>query len=176
MKEYEFELRCSLPHDEAHSDELVERLGDAGCDDALIGIGRTGRIALQFVREADSARTAILSAIADVRRALPDAELVEVTPDLVGVTDVATLVGCSRQNMRQLLVSCSSTGPAPLHEGKSALWHLAPVLRWLITEKRYDVSADLLEIAEATMKINAAVDALRTDEDTQQEIRALLAC
>jgi len=80
VKEYEFELRLSLPQDEAHSDELVERLGDAGCDDALIGIGRTGRIALQFAREGDSAHSAILSAIADVRRALPDAELVEVTP------------------------------------------------------------------------------------------------
>jgi len=77
--------------------------------------------------------------------------------------------------MRQLLVSCSSTGPVPLHEGKSALWHLAPVLRWLITEKTYEVSADLVEISEATMKVNAAVDALRTDEDTQNEIRALFA-
>jgi len=31
----------------------------------------------------------------------------------------------------------------------------------LITEKTYEVSADLVEISEATMKVNAAVDALR---------------
>jgi len=175
MKEYEFALRFSLAEGETHADELIERLGDAGCDDALIGIGHAGRIALEFAREADSAHSAILSAIADVRRALPGAELVEVKPDLVGITDVAEVVGCSRQNMRKLLWSCTSRGPAPLHEGTSALWHLAPVLRWLAAEKRYTVSPDLLEISEATMKVNTAIDALRTDAETQDEIRALLA-
>lgn len=175
MREYEFALRFTLPPDEAHSDELIERLGDAGCDDALIGIGHAGRIAFEFTRESDSARNAILSAIEDVKRALPEAELVEVTPDLVGVTDVADIVGCSRQNIRKLLVSCTSRVPVPLHEGRSAIWHLAPVLRWLVSEKRYSVSKDLLEISEVTMKVNAAVDALHTDRDTQDEIRALLA-
>ena len=108
MKEYEFGLRFSLPQDEAHSDELIERLGDAGCDDALIGVGHAGRIAFEFAREADSASNAILSAIQDVRRALPTAELAEVSPDLVGVTDVADIVGCSRQNLRILFWVLSS--------------------------------------------------------------------
>lgn len=175
MKEYEFTMRFSLPRDETFSDDLVERLGDAGCDDALIGIGRAGRIALEFARTAATAHDAILSAIADVKRALPSAVLVEVTPDLVGITDVADVVGCSRQNMRKLLVSCTSRGPAPVHEGTSVLWHLAPVLRWLELEKRYTVSSDLLELSEATMKVNAALEALRTDAATRDEIRALLA-
>ena len=81
MHEYEFGLRFSLPESEEHSDELIERLGNAGCDDALIGIGHAGRIAFEFAREADSAHRAIISAIRDVRRALPGARLIEVTPD-----------------------------------------------------------------------------------------------
>jgi hypothetical protein len=153
----------------------IERLGDADCDDALIGIGSTGRIALEFARSADSPRKAIFSAIDDVKRAIPGVELVEVTPDLVGVTEVADLVGCSRQNIRKLMIACNSKAPAPLHEDKSALWHLALVLDWLIREKHYCVSPDLLELSEATMKVNAAVDALRTDVDTQDKIRALFA-
>ncbi|MBN1461354.1 MAG: DNA-binding protein [Armatimonadetes bacterium] len=169
-------MRFSLPRGEAHSGELIERLCDAGCDDALIGIGHAGRIALDFTREADSAYGAILSAIADVKRALPGAELVEVSPDLVGITDIAEIVGCSRQNLRKLLLSSSSRGPSPLHEGKWEVWHLAPVLRWLVTEKRYTVAAQWLEISEAAMKLNAALDARWTDIETQDRLRALRAC
>jgi len=176
MKEYEFGLRFSLPRDEAHSDELIERLGEAGCDDALIGIGQAGRIAFDFVRESDSAYNAILSAITDVKRAVPGAELVEVSPDLVGITDVADIVGCSRQNLRKLLLSGSSPGPAPLHEGKWVVWHLAPVLHWLATEKRYAVSPHWVEISEATMKFNAALDARWADIETQKRLRELSAC
>jgi hypothetical protein len=175
MREYEFGLRFSLAQDETHSDELIERLGDAGCDDALVGIGHAGRIAFEFAREADSAHSAILSAIRDVKRALPGAQLVEVSPDLVGVSDVADIVGCSRQNLRKLLLSCASRGPTPLHEGKWEVWHLAPVLRWLVAEKRYTVGSDWLEISEATMKFNAALDARWTDAETQDELRVLFA-
>jgi hypothetical protein len=60
--------------------DLVERLGEAGCDDALVGIGQPGRIALNFTREADSAQQAFISALEDVRRAIPDAELIEAKP------------------------------------------------------------------------------------------------
>ncbi|MCZ7665198.1 MAG: DNA-binding protein [Thermoleophilia bacterium] len=174
MKEYEFTLRFSLPADQAHSDELLERLGDSGCDDALIGIGHAGRIALEFVREADSARGAIFSAITDVKRALPEAVLNEVSPDLVGITDIAEIVGRSRQNLRKLLVSCTSGGPAPIHEGKLTIWHLAPVLRWLVTAKGYSVNPDLLEVSEETMEVNAAISSARADGNTREELRELL--
>jgi hypothetical protein len=175
MKHYEFALRFALPPGVEHSDELIERLGDAGCDDALIGVGHAGRIALEFDRGADSARDAILGAIGQVAGAIPGAELVEASPDLVGVTDVARLVGCSRQNIRKLMVAASSGAPAPLHEGSASLWHLAPVLRWLAQEKRYAIDDDLLELSEAAMMVNAAVDALRADPSTRDAVRTLLA-
>lgn len=157
------------------SDDMVERLGNSGCDDALIGVGQAGRIALEFARNSESAHSAILSAIHDVRRALPKAELVEAAPDLVGLTDVAAMVGCSRQNMRKLLITHDPGMPAPIHEGSPSLWHLAPVLKWLVREKSYAVVEDLLELAEAAMRVNAALGALRTDDQTREEIRALLA-
>jgi hypothetical protein len=76
--EYEFTLRYQLPTAEASADQLVERLGEAGCSDALVGVGRPGRIALDFTRDAVSAHVAITSALADVKRAIPEARLVEV--------------------------------------------------------------------------------------------------
>jgi hypothetical protein len=85
--EYEFELRFKFPADEADSDELVERLGEAGCNDALIGVGRPGRIALWFTREADSAEDALVSAQEDVKKAIPTAELIEARSVPGGVDD-----------------------------------------------------------------------------------------
>ena len=52
MKLYEFTLKFSFPDEDFIDDidELVERLGEAGGDDALVGIGKTGRLALDFFR------------------------------------------------------------------------------------------------------------------------------
>ena len=44
----------------------MDRFAEAGCDDALVGIGQPGRLALEFVREVSSAHDAIEGAIEDV--------------------------------------------------------------------------------------------------------------
>ncbi|MDA8383730.1 MAG: transcriptional regulator, partial [Betaproteobacteria bacterium] len=129
--EYTFTLKYQLADDDRDPDALVERLGEAGCDDALVGIGQPGRIALEFTREADSADAAVRSALAAVRSAVPSARLIEVAPDLVGLTDVADIVGVSRQNMRKLMLTHPGSFPAPVHEGSASIWHLADVLTWL---------------------------------------------
>lgn len=82
--EYAFTLKFQLGEDDRNTEELVERLGAAGCDDALVGIGQPGRLALEFTRAADNAEAAVHSALSDVRRAVPAARLIEVAPDLDG--------------------------------------------------------------------------------------------
>ena len=74
--EYIFTLKYQLADDDRDADGLVERLGAGGCDDALVGIGQPGRLALEFTREADNADAAVRSALADVRRAIPSATLI----------------------------------------------------------------------------------------------------
>jgi len=78
--EFEFTLKFTLTTDSPGVDELVECLGAAGCDDALVGTGQSGRISLEFTREADSKKLAIFSALADAKRAIPTAKLLEVAP------------------------------------------------------------------------------------------------
>lgn len=151
--EYDFGLDFRLARVDEDTDELVGRLGAAGCDDSTVGIGVPGAIALLFTREAASAQQAIISAIADVRRAIPDAELTEVSPDLAGLTDVAELIGVSRQNMRKLMVNYTTSFPAPVHSGSTTLWHLAPVLEWLIA-RGYSIDQRLLDVARVAMQIN----------------------
>lgn len=85
--EYTFTLKYQRADDDRNPDALVECPGVAGCDDALVGIGQLGRLALEFTCDADDAEAAVRSALVDVRRAVPSAKLIEVAPDLVGLTD-----------------------------------------------------------------------------------------
>lgn len=74
---FPFTLNYQITSDESDVDALLERLAEEGCDDALVGTGLPGRLALEFVREAFSADEAIEEAMADVSRALPSARLIE---------------------------------------------------------------------------------------------------
>ncbi|MBU2601343.1 MAG: hypothetical protein KKA32_04160 [Actinobacteria bacterium] len=156
MNEYDFSLRFDTSAVGCGPEECVERLAASGCDDAIIGIGIPGRIALDFIRRATIAEAALVSAIRDVLAALPQARLIEASPDFVGFTDVAELVGKSRQNMRKLLLSPRTPGPIPVHEGVSAVWHLSQVLRWLRDERGYPIEQKLIELADVTMAVNIA--------------------
>lgn len=82
MPEYQFALKFSIKSPATEIDAIVERLAKEGCIDALVGIGQEGLIDLDFTREAPSAIEAIKSALADVKRAIPEAQLVDVTPEL----------------------------------------------------------------------------------------------
>lgn len=83
MTEFNFLLKFDLLDPEPDPDKFVDALYEAGCDDAVIGIGQHGRVALSFTREAASGLEAIASAISDVKKAIPEAKLVEITPDWV---------------------------------------------------------------------------------------------
>lgn len=173
--EYLFTLKYQLSEQDSNQEEIVERLGAGGCDDALIGIGQPGRIALEFTREADSAQAALLSALADVKQVVPGASLIEAAPDFVGLTDVADVVGMTRQNMRKLMVNHATSFPAPVHDGNSAVWHLADVLKWLLARGPYRVAAGVTEVAETTKQVNLAKAAPALAPGLQRELQALLA-
>ncbi len=153
--EFEFKLTYKLSNHQTDADQLMSKLGEAGCTDALVGLGVAGQLALEFVREAASADEAILSAVDDVKRALPDARLIEAGPDFVGLTDVAELVGLTRQNMRKLWLNNEATFPAPVHAGASSVWHLAQVLQFL-GERQYAVTRTVFDVARVTMNLNIA--------------------
>lgn len=91
MSEYEFTLKFRLPDAGADPESFLDPLADAGCDDALVGIGQPGRIALDFTREAPSAKDAIASALRAVQEAIPGAELVEAVPDFARLSEAAEI-------------------------------------------------------------------------------------
>ncbi|SJM94637.1 helix-turn-helix transcriptional regulator [Crenothrix polyspora] len=154
MVDYDFTLKFDISSLECEPDTFLDQLYEAGCDDAIIGIGRPGRLSINFTREAKNASEAVLSALNDVKRALPQAKLIEATPDFVGLTDIADILGCSRQNIRNLHIKYQSSFPTPVHEGSTTLWHLAKVLPWFKGKGNYAVEDSLLEISLTNMKIN----------------------
>jgi hypothetical protein len=81
MREYEFELLFKVNSSE-EMNVLIDRLYEAGCDDALIGSGKSGVIGLSFTREAASAAEAFESAIKDVKKAIPTASLLMILQEL----------------------------------------------------------------------------------------------
>lgn len=73
--QYEFTLRFKLSAQDGDADQVVEKLGEGGCRDALVGTGVPGQIAMIFTRCADTELEAIQSAIDDVLKVLPSAAL-----------------------------------------------------------------------------------------------------
>lgn len=174
--EFTFNLNFQLSDNDTHPEQLVESLGAAGCDDAVVGIGQAGRIALEFIRDAESALSAITSAIIDVQGAIPSARLIEAGPDLVGLTEIADVVGVSRQNMRKLALTHSATFPMPVHEGSSALWHLIDVLGWMVNRSdAYQLAPGTLEMASVTKQLNLAKQVQQLDPEVFHQVKGLFA-
>ena len=73
--QYEFTLRFKLSGQEGDADQVVEKLGEGGCTDALVGTGVPGQIAMAFTRCAGTEFEAIQGAIDDVLKALPGSAL-----------------------------------------------------------------------------------------------------
>jgi hypothetical protein len=175
MNEYDFTLKFDLQNSQVDPNNYIEQLHESGCDDALIGVGKKGCIALNFIREASSAYEAISSAISDVKKSVPHAILIEATPDFVGLTDTAKILGCTRQNIRNLIVKSEPRSPLPVYEGTPSIWHLAEILIWLREDKTYLIDDSLLEIAKINMDFNIARSWQKVEPDLQENIMALVA-
>lgn len=151
MKEYDFALMFRLPQSDIASETYLDLLYEAGCDDALMGIGKPGYLALNFIRESSSAFEAVSSAIDNVKSVFTEADLIQVSPDLVGIKELANIFDCTRQNIQKLVGK--PTFPNPVYKGSQAIWHLATVLDWFMAND-YNVNQELLELSELAMSIN----------------------
>lgn len=169
MTEYEFVLRFQLPADTDQPEEFLDALYEAGCDDAVVGVGLPGYISLDFSREANSAQEAVQSAIFDVQKAIHEAKLIEVSPDLLNTSEIADLVSArigkiTRQAMRKYtfgqVAKVNSRFPAAAVSSSSPLWHVDEVVSWLIENKKASNPAKamrLIETSKAARAMNVRV-------------------
>jgi len=149
MNEYEYTLTFTLPDTQDDPTQYLDALFEAGCDDAVVGTGTPGMISLEFNRNADSAMNAVKSAIRDVMKAIPGANLIEVKPDLVGLTEVAEILDCSRQNIRKYAIGYPNF-PRPAVTGKFQLWHLWEIAKF----DKFSIPETIIEISKVAWKLN----------------------
>lgn len=173
MNEYDFTVKFNLEKSLANTDDFIEKLYAGGCDDALIGVGNKGYVALNFIRDASSAYEAISTAINDVKRVVPSATLIEAAPDFVGLRDAAQILGYTQQHMTNLTLESDSKFPIPVYEGAHSVWHLAEILIWLRENQTHSIDDTLLDIAQTNMNINIARSWQKIPPDTQESIKAL---
>ncbi len=167
MNEYQFELTFKLPEGE-EPDHYFESL-EASCSDAIVGTGQPGYIAFDFTREANSSEEAIYSAIKDVRDTIENAVLIEASPDLVGITDVANILDVSRQYMRKLMGELKAKSPEPVHQGTTVIYHLSEILKSLQDSNKRKIENSLLDISETNRKLNLYKQLLSTMDSRKQE-------
>lgn len=174
LKEFEFTLKFAFPETSNELESFVQQLGKSGCDDAIIGVGQKGRIALHFSRSRSSALEAITSAIKDIKSVVSNVRLIEATPDLVGLTDIAQLLGFSRQNMRKLMKTHIQTFPLPVHSGTTSIWHLCDVLQWFELKQNRTIDPAIKEVALANMEINLVKEFAKLEPESQAMLTALV--
>lgn len=99
-REVEFDLVFMLPAHAPDEGALLDALHEAGCDDAVVGIGRPGAIGLAFIRTGCDPEAVIVEAIGQAVAALPEGtELREVRPDLVSLADVTARMQVTPQTL-----------------------------------------------------------------------------
>ena len=175
MMSYEFTLRFRLPEAKPDPETWVDRLYGAGCDDATIGTGRRGFIGLVFARSATSAAKAISSAVRDVQRAIPGAEIVSAEPDLVNLSDLAKLTGFTRQNLRKYAVgemkSVRAFFPPPAVSGPENYWRLAEVSVWMGVNTSVKFEPSLIDLAYETSRVNLKAQETRLRQSHNQRAK-----
>jgi hypothetical protein len=156
MNRYEFTLSFILRGEHQDPEYYLDALYEAGCDDALVGTGQPGSISLEFARTARTAAAAIKTAIANVKTAIPGAELIEAKPDLVGLSDIAEILHCSRQNIRKCMLKHRDF-PKPAYAGTPSLWHL-----WeMASFEKMNIPRTVAELSQATFRINLDIQEQR---------------
>lgn len=99
---FEFDLIFALPRKDLDLNTILDALFEAGCDDAVIGLGTPGLVGMAFTRSGEVAEEVITGAIRVALSALPKGtRLREVKPDLVSQGDVAARLEVSRQALQK---------------------------------------------------------------------------
>jgi hypothetical protein len=99
---FEFDIIFALPEGKHDAFDLSDVVYEAGYDDAVIGTGQAGRLAVALELEGDSAESAILTAARAILQHLPVGSVLrEVRPDLVSLADVAKRLNIQRQSLQK---------------------------------------------------------------------------
>ena len=131
MSTFEFTLILDGP--DLQDQRMIDRLSEAGCDDATFG-SRDGVQYVDFDREAEALSDAILSAVEDLEK-LEGVEVIRIADaGLASLADIAVRLGRTRESIRLLVSGTRGPGnfPKPVTDPRSRyrLWRWSEVESW----------------------------------------------
>ena len=56
--------------------------------------------------------------------------------------------------MRKLMIRAGATFPAPVRDGKPAIWHLSQILAWMTKTGKYEINEALIDVTKTNMMYN----------------------
>jgi hypothetical protein len=169
----EFDFSIVLSGVDKLTPELEDALFEAGCDDATVSeVNRS--ILVEFSRRADSLREAILSAIADVRKAGASVSHVDEC-NLVTQAEIARRIKRTRQCVHQFITGRRGPGGFPppachLNE-ETPLWKWCAVSFWLADNNM--IRQEELADSELIDTINALLELNQHEERNRDLVVAL---
>jgi hypothetical protein len=159
MNEFNFELAFKLYEDE-NPEAYLDALFEAGCDDALVGIGNTGYIDFKYTCEPDQLTQTLKDALCKIKKAIPHATLDKVEPFLLNSTELAYHLGFSKQNMRKYTRNESSIDrpfPTPAVPGKTSYWYLYEVASWFTENTTHKFERDHITALKGIVALNRVI-------------------
>jgi len=173
MKLYEFSL--VLAGVDEHTPNLEDELFESGCDDGLL-CTYNNTVYIDFSREAESYKEAVLSAIKDIESANLNVQVSSVDAgDLVGITDIAALANMSKKTISAYKEGKRGKGdfPSPIQRIKntSPIWRWSDVAKWLSNNGKIDNA--LVEIALLTEAFNQALEQRKPKPMVNELVREL---
>lgn len=143
MKTYSFTIACAPAEEGRDSDQIVDALYEAGCDDALV-VERAGAFIVEFDREAATFAKAIFTAFDAICQA--GLRPVRIEPDpLVSATEIAERSGLTRAAISLYVKGTRGHGfPVPVArlDTTSPLWQWTEVMRWLQDNTKAPIKID----------------------------------
>jgi len=176
MNNYQFQL-VFLLHPNEDAEQYLDALFEAGCDDALMSIGKAGYLAADFTRESITAYEAIKTAIKAVTDAISHAKLIKAGPYIANLSEMANLFGCTKQNLSKYARSESpkkESFPCPIISGKVDYWYVLDIASWFYKQDKMNIQKQDIEVLKAIHDLNIAIEEIRNQYDNDNDFLSLV--
>ena len=154
-------------------DSFLDRLYEAGCDDALVCF-KDGYVCLDFSRASKSAEEAVLSAIRDFEHSTVGGTVERVEPDdLASLSEIARRTGVTRASLQKYARGISKVGedfPQPaanISGARRELYSAAEVINWMHAKERVVLPGHSTELVNVIAKINQALFVAKARKDDE---------
>ena len=171
MVEYEFQIFCRDV--DMSDDSFLDRLYEAGCDDALVSF-KDGYVCLDFSRASESAEDAVLSAIRDFGHSAVGGTIERIEPDdLASLSEIARRTGVTRASLQKYARGISKVGedfPQPaanISGARRELYSAAEVINWMHAKERVVLPGHSTELVNVIAKINQALFVAKAWKDVE---------